>query len=115
MPPAARRAPSPPARINPCTLPEHRFEVRTATAPRRTDELGARGRRPVGRRDPARAETQRGGPTDVRLEVVAHHPRVLRRYLEGAQRVREDAGIGLAPPDHGGVAEHGEESRQAEL
>src|SRR2546426_5279978 len=29
--------------------------------------------------------------------------------------MREDAGVGLAPPHHRGVAQHGEESRQVEL
>src|SRR2546421_12714806 len=29
--------------------------------------------------------------------------------------MREDAGVGLAPPHHRGVAHHGEESRQVEL
>src|SRR5712691_8505725 len=115
MPPAASRDPSPPARINPCTLLEHRFDVGKATDPRRGDELGPWGRRPPARGEPARADTQPGGSADVRLEVVAHHPRALRRYLQGGQRVREDAGVGLAPPDQCGVAEHGEESRQAEL
>src|SRR6267142_5312822 len=115
MPPAASRDPSPPARINPCTLPEHRFDLGKATDPRRGDELGPSGRRPLGRGEPARADTQPGGSADVRLEVVAHHPRVLRRDPKGGQRVREDAGIGLAPPDQCGVAEHGKESRQAEL
>src|SRR2546427_1805084 len=40
---------------------------------------------------------------------------LFRSYLERGQRVGEDAGVGLAPPDQRGVAEHGEESRQTEL
>src|SRR5882762_3437547 len=115
MPPAASRDPSPPARIKPCTLLEHRFDVGKATDPHRGDELRSWGRRPLGWGEPARADTQPGGSADVRLEVVAHHPRALRRYLEGGQRVREDARVGLAPPDQRGVTEHGKESRQAEL
>src|SRR2546426_4598849 len=115
IPPAASRDPSPPARINPCTLLEHPFDVGKATDPRRGDELGPWGRRPVGRGKPARADPQPGGSADVRVEVVAHHPRALRRYLERGQRVREDARVGLVPPDQRGVAEHREESRQAEL
>src|SRR2546428_14185184 len=83
IPPAASRDPSPPARINPCTLLEHPFDIRKATDPRRGGELGPWGRRPVGRGEPARADTQPGGAADVCLVLVTHRPRALRRYLEG--------------------------------
>src|SRR5437773_4216484 len=78
IPPAASRDPSPPARINPCTLLEHPFDVGKATDPRRRDERGPRGHRTVGRGEPTRAHTQPGGAAEVRVEVVPHHPRTLR-------------------------------------
>src|SRR5439155_13656212 len=102
IPPAASRDPSPPARINPCTLLEHPFHVRKAIDPRRGDELGPRGRGPVGRGEPACVDAQPGGSADVCLEVVAHHPGALRRCLERGQRMREDARVGLAPPEQRG-------------
>src|SRR6266550_1799043 len=78
IPPAASRDPSPPARINPCTLVEHPFDIGKATDPRRDDELATGRRRTVGRGEPARAHPQPGGAADIRLEVVPHHPRALR-------------------------------------
>src|SRR5438552_12491917 len=74
IPPAASRDPSPPARINPCTLLEHPFDLGKATDPRRDDALAPRRRRPFGRSEPARPEAHPGRAADVRLEVVAHHP-----------------------------------------
>src|SRR5207253_3462589 len=53
IPPAASRDPSPPARINPCTLLEHPFDLGKATDPRRDDALAPRRRRPFGRSEPA--------------------------------------------------------------
>src|SRR5207247_1050938 len=107
IPPAASREPSPPARINPCTLLEYPFHLGKATDPRGGDQLGARGRRAVGRGEPARPQAQSGGSADVRLEVVAHHPRALRCYLARGQRVVEDAGAGLGPADQRGGGEQG--------
>src|SRR3989449_4571102 len=77
IPPAASREPSPPARINPCTLLEHPFDVGKPTDPRSGHHLAPR-RRPVGWGEPARPQAQARGSADVRLEVVAHHPRALR-------------------------------------
>src|SRR5207247_28845 len=77
IPPAASREPSPPARINPCTLLEHPFDVGKPTDPRSGHQLILR-RRPVGWGEPARPQAQARGSADVRLEVVAHHPRALR-------------------------------------
>src|SRR6266513_5018788 len=77
IPPAARRDPSPPARINPCTLLQHPFDVGKATDPCRDRELASRGHGAVRRGEPACADTEPGGAADVRLEVVPHHPRTL--------------------------------------
>src|SRR6266496_6601731 len=68
IPPAASRDPSPPARINPCTLLEHPFDVGKPTDPRSGHQLTPR-RRPVGWGEPARPQAQARGSTDVRLEV----------------------------------------------
>src|SRR5437879_2685391 len=92
IPAVASRDPSPPARIRPCTLCENPFdggEVRDARGRIRAGRL-----RPVRRRQPAGADPESGGPADIRLEVVAHHPRPVRGCPERGQRLEKDPGIG---------------------
>src|SRR5881409_1032142 len=56
IPPAARRDPSPPARISPCTSGEHPFDVRKTLNSR--GGSGPVGCHPLGRREPARLHAE---------------------------------------------------------
>src|SRR6266704_1162259 len=79
-PPAARRDPSPPARINPCTLREHPFDLREAADARRGDE--ARGRGALRRR----VELGQRVLEDASVRLgPAHHPGVADRRKQSRQ------------------------------
>src|SRR5207302_10628222 len=113
-PAVASREPSPPARIKPCTLAEDPFDVGKPGDARRG--VGPRGLLPVWGRQPARPDTEPRGPSDVGLEVVAHHPGALRRRpAQRAQRLAEDPGIGFRRAHHGRVGDRREQPCQAQL